>query len=44
MSRIRKALFNHVQSMSFRFFDNQRIGQLVARIVGDVGEIRELIF
>lgn len=41
---MRKALFNHVQSMSFRFFDNQRIGQLVARIVGDVGEIRELIF
>ena len=41
---MRRALFRHVQSMSFRFFDNQRVGQLVSRIVSDVGEIRELIF
>ena len=41
---MRRALFKHVQSMSFHYFDNQRVGQLVARIVGDVGEIRELIF
>lgn len=41
---MRRAVFSHVQSMSFRFFDNQKVGQLVARIVGDVGEIRELIF
>lgn len=41
---MRNAIFSHVQSMSFRFFDNQRVGQLVSRIVGDVGEIRELIF
>ncbi len=41
---MRRALFRHVQAMSFRFFDNQRVGQLVSRIVGDVGEIRELIF
>lgn len=41
---IRRALFKHVHSMSFRYFDNQRVGQLVSRIVGDIGEIRELIF
>lgn len=41
---MRRELFRHVQFMSFRFFDNQRVGQLVSRIVGDVGEIRELIF
>lgn len=41
---MRRALFRHVQSMSFRYFDNQRVGQLVSRVVGDVGEIRELIF
>lgn len=41
---MRRAIFRHVQSMSFRFFDNQRVGQLVSRIVSDVGEIRELIF
>jgi ATP-binding cassette subfamily B protein len=41
---MRSAIFRHVERMSFRFFDNQRVGQLVSRIVGDVGEIRELIF
>ncbi len=41
---MRRDLFKHVQSMSFRYFDNQRVGQLVSRIVGDIGEIRELIF
>lgn len=41
---MRRDLFEHVQSMSFRYFDNQRVGQLVSRIVGDIGEIRELIF
>lgn len=41
---MRRVLFKHVHSMSFRYFDNQRVGQLVSRIVGDIGEIRELIF
>lgn len=41
---MRSALFAHVEKLSFRFFDEQRIGQLVARVVSDVGEIRELIF
>lgn len=41
---MRRAVFAHVQGMSFKFFDNQKVGQLVARIVGDIGEIRELIF
>lgn len=41
---MRRDLFRHVQRMSFHFFDNQRVGQLVSRIVSDVGEIRELIF
>lgn len=41
---MRRDLFRHVQHMSFHFFDNQRVGQLVSRIVSDVGEIRELIF
>lgn len=41
---MRSALFAHVERLSFRFFDEQRIGQLVSRVVSDVGEIRELIF
>lgn len=41
---MRHDLFAHVQKLSFHYFDNQRVGQLVSRIVSDVGEIRELIF
>lgn len=41
---MRQDIFRHVERMSFHFFDNQRVGQLVSRIVSDVGEIRELIF
>ena len=41
---MRRDIFRHVQRMSFHFFDNQRVGQIVSRIVSDVGEIRELIF
>lgn len=41
---MRSDIFRHVQSMSFSYFDNQRVGQLISRIVSDVGEIRELIF
>ncbi|MDO4178801.1 MAG: ABC transporter ATP-binding protein [Phascolarctobacterium sp.] len=41
---MRRAIFQHVESLSFSFFDNQRVGQLVSRIVSDVGEIREIIF
>lgn len=41
---MRRAAFKHVQGLSFRYFDNERVGQLVSRIVSDIGEIRELIF
>ena len=41
---MRSDLFQHVQSMSFRYFDNIRIGQLISRIVSDIAEIRELVF
>lgn len=41
---MRNALFKHLQSFSFRYFDNQQVGQLVSRVVSDIGEIRELVF
>ena len=41
---MRRALFEHVEGLSFSFFDNQRVGQLVSRIVSDVGDIREIVF
>lgn len=41
---MRQAAFAHVQRFSFRFFDNERVGNLVSRVVGDIAEIRELLF
>lgn len=41
---MRQAAFAHIQRFSFRFFDNERVGNLVSRVVGDISEIRELLF
>jgi len=41
---MRQDIFAHVQRFSFNYFDNERIGNLVSRVVGDVAEIRELLF
>ena len=41
---MRQELFAHVQKLSFSYFDNQRVGQLISRIVSDVAEVRELLF
>ncbi|MGI6263010.1 MAG: ABC transporter ATP-binding protein [Succiniclasticum sp.] len=41
---MRRDLFRHLQDMSFRFFDNTKTGQLLARLTGDIQEIGELAF
>ena len=41
---MRRDLFRHIESMSFKFFDNNRTGQLLARLTGDLTEIGELTF
>lgn len=41
---MRQDIFAHVQRLSFSYFDNERVGQLVSRIVSDVAEVRELLF
>lgn len=41
---MRRDLFVHLQSMTFRFFDNAKTGQLMARLTGDVAEVSELAF
>lgn len=40
----RNKLFRHIMDMSFSYFDKARSGQLVSRIVNDIGEIGELMF
>ncbi|PLR65918.1 ABC transporter ATP-binding protein [Bacillus sp. UMB0893] len=39
---MRKKLFEHIQKLSFRFFDNTKIGHLISRLTNDLMEIGEL--
>ena len=39
---LREDLFRHMQSLDFKFFDNNRTGQLMNRMTGDLFEITEL--
>lgn len=39
---MRKKLFDHVQKLSFRFFDNTKTGHLISRLTTDLFEIGEV--
>ena len=39
---MREELFNHVQTQSYRFFDNTKTGHIMSRITNDLFEIGEL--
>ncbi|WP_080838400.1 ABC transporter ATP-binding protein [Cohnella massiliensis] len=39
---MRKTLFNHIQKLSFRFFDNNKTGHLLSRMTNDLNEIGEV--
>ncbi|MEK0312786.1 ABC transporter ATP-binding protein [Cohnella sp. 56] len=41
-SDMRKQLFDRVQKLSFRFFDNNKTGHLVSRMTGDLMDIGEI--
>ncbi len=41
-SDMRRELFNHFQKLSFRFYDEQRTGQLMSRITNDLFSLAEL--
>ncbi len=40
---MRQAIFGHYQKLSFNFFDNQKVGQLMSRITNDLFDITELL-
>lgn len=40
---IRKVLFNHIQSLSFKFFDGRPAGKVISRITNDVQAISDMI-
>lgn len=39
---MRRTMFNHIQRLSFRFFDNHKTGHLISRISTDLMEIGEV--
>lgn len=41
---MRRDLFEHLQQMSFKYFDNAKTGQLLSRVTSDIAEIGELSF
>ncbi len=41
-SALRQAIFEHCQKLSFRYYDNQRTGQLMSRITNDLFNLGEL--
>ena len=40
---LRHEIFGHFQKLSFSFYDNQKVGQLMSRITNDLFEITELL-
>ena len=40
---MRNEIFGHFQKLSFSFYDNQKVGQLMSRITNDLFEITELL-
>ncbi len=39
---MRKKLFSHLQTLSFKFYDNNKVGYLMSRIVNDLHNVSEL--
>lgn len=39
---IRQELYNHIQKLSFAFFDERPVGKILARVIGDVNSLSEL--
>ena len=41
-TEMRRKIFDHLQKLSFRFFDNQKTGQLVGRVTKDLEDVGEV--
>ncbi len=41
-TEMRRRTFDHLQKLSFRFFDNQKTGRLVARVTKDLEDVGEV--
>ncbi len=41
-TEMRRKIFDHLQTLSFRFYDNQKTGRLVARVTKDLEDVGEV--
>lgn len=41
--RIRQELYTHIQRLSFNFFDSRPTGKILARIIGDVNSLKDVL-
>ena len=41
--KIRQDLYKHIQKLSFNFFDNRPVGKILARVVGDVNSLKDIL-
>lgn len=39
---IRQELYNHIQKLTFSFFDSRPVGKILARVIGDVNSLQDL--
>ena len=42
IAKLRQDLFNHIQGMSFSFFDTRSAGKLLVRVINDVNSLNDL--
>ena len=40
---LREELYAHIQTLSFHFFDSRPTGKILARVIGDVNSLKELL-
>lgn len=40
---IREKLYEHIQTLSFQFFDSRPTGKILARIIGDVNSLKDVL-
>lgn len=41
--QIRQELYEHIQKLSFNFFDNRPVGKILARVIGDVNSLKDVL-
>ncbi|TCT13074.1 ATP-binding cassette subfamily B protein [Natranaerovirga pectinivora] len=40
---IRQELYTHIQKLAFNFFDSRPVGKILARIIGDVNSLKDIL-